>query len=520
MQRLKTTYIPLIVLSIALLVCGVQAHGQEAKSSSAARVVAAKAPVAFDDFFVNKALRLELFQTGDAHEEIVSLHQIYEEPIWPENPKALIAPFELGRYAIKVFDAATDKLIYYKGLDTMFAEYRTTTPAIAGTKRVFQTTARLPMPKKPVRLSFESRNSNNVLSSIFSTTIDPADYHIIREAADQGDSTFEVQKTGDPHDRVDVAFLSEGYTAADKDKFKADVERFSNYLFTVEPYKSSKDKFNVYGVFRPSAERGMDEPRQHSFKSTVLDSSYNTFDLDRYLLSEENHKIHRMAAQVPYDTIVILVNTRRYGGGSVCLDYCISSVDNASSERVFVHELGHSFAYLADEYVGTVAYNDRYPLGVEPLEPNITELLDPANVKWKALLTPGVAIPTSDGKAEVRALEAELKAAQKDGDEKLTAAKAKNSTESELKALEEQTKSKLAAIQVKLDQANASKEKLAEQVGAFEGAGYMAKGMYRPQFYCTMGNAGPTQGFCVVCRQALKQMIDYYAPDPAPATTP
>ena len=363
-----------------------QAPAQPATvGANSVAAVVAPTPVSFDEFFVDKALRLEMYQTGGARDEIVTLHRVCAEPIWPENPRALICPFELGRYAIKVYDAASDRLIYSKGFDTMFAEYRTTKPAIDGTKRVFQTTVRIPEPKKPVKVSFERRDKYNALSPIFSTQIDPADYHIVRESEKlSGDKTFIALKSGEPHDCVDLAFISEGYTAADEENFKADVEKMSGFMFSVDPYKNCRNKFNVYGVFRPSAERGMDEPRQHAYKSTVLDASYNAFDLDRYLLTENNHELHRMAAQVPYDTIVILVNTPRYGGGSICLDYCISSVDNATSQRVFVHEFGHSFAYLADEYVGTVAYNDRYPLGVEPLEANITELLDHDHIKWRS----------------------------------------------------------------------------------------------------------------------------------------
>ena len=480
----------------------------------------AESPIVFDDFFLDKALRLEMYQTGDAKDEVVTLHQIAEEPIWPESPRMLIPPFEYGRYAIRVFDAASDEQIFETQFDTMFAEFRTTTSALAGTKRVFETTVRFPCPKKPVRVSFQRRNKQNVLSEIFTTTIDPSDYHILRESPHQNeDWTFEIQKTGDPHERVDLAFLSEGYMAADKDKFKADVQRMTDFLFTVEPYKSAKGKFNVYGVFRPSAERGVDEPRQHIYKSTVLNASYNAFDLDRYLLTESNHALHRMAARVPYDTVIVLVNTARYGGGSICLDYCIASVDHTTSPRILVHEFGHSFAYLADEYVGTVAYNDRYPPGVEPLEVNITELLDPKNIKWKALLTPELPLPTSDGKAADRALQTELNAAEKNAAAEMSAAKSKNATDEEIKTLEERSNAKKQELETKLSAAKEYVANLAGNVGAFEGAGYLAKGMYRPQIGCWMGGAGPSDGFCVVCRQGIKQMIDYYAPE-LPSYTP
>ena len=181
-------------------------------------------------------------------------------------------------------------------------------------------------------------------------------------------------------------------------------------LFAIEPYKSLKDRFNVRAVFRASADRGMDEPRQRTYKKTVLSASFNAFDLDRYMLIEDDHLMHEIAGQVPYDVLVVLVNSPRYGGGSIALDYCVTTVDHPASPQVFVHELGHSFAYLADEYYQSeVSYNDFYPKGVEPLEPNITALLDPAKVKWKDLLSPGIGVPTEYGKDRIEALQAELR---------------------------------------------------------------------------------------------------------------
>ncbi|MGB8953610.1 MAG: M64 family metallopeptidase [Candidatus Aminicenantales bacterium] len=176
--------------------------------------------------------------------------------------------------------------------------------------------------------------------------------------------------SGDPHEKVDLAFIAEGYAAEDKDKFKTDTDRFAGYLFGIEPYKSARDKFNVYGVLRPSPERAMDEPRQGVYKKTVLNASFNAFDLDRYMLIEKDHRLHEITARVPYDAIIVLVNSKRYGGGSIGFDYCVTTVDHASSRRVFVHELGHSFAGLADEYYASeVAYNDFYPKGEHPFNP-------------------------------------------------------------------------------------------------------------------------------------------------------
>ena len=272
----------------------------------------------------------------------------------------------------------------------MFAEYKTTTPAIEGAKRVFQRSLRIPEPRRPVLFVVEARDKKNILHPIFQKTIDPSDYHIIREPAAVGDWIYEPVRAGDPRASLDFVFLAEGYTASGRDKFKADVDRMTKALFDTEPYKSSRGRISIRAVFRPSPEKAPDEPRQRAYRKTALGASFNAFDLDRYMLIEKDHLMHEIAAQVPYDAIVVLVDSPRYGGGSIAFDYCITTVDHARSQEVFLHELGHSFAGLADEYyTSEVAYNDFYPKGVEPFEPNITALLDPATSNGKTSSLPG-----------------------------------------------------------------------------------------------------------------------------------
>jgi hypothetical protein len=316
---------------------------------------------------------------------------------------------------------------------------------------------------------------------------------------------------GDPHDKVDFVFLAEGYTAADRDKFKADVDRMTAALFAVEPYKSLKDAFNVRAVFRASAERGMDEPRQRAYKATVLGASFNAFALDRYMLIEEDHLMHEMAAAVPYDVLAVLVNSPRYGGGSIGLDYCVTTVDHPASPQVFVHELGHSFAYLADEYYQSeVSYNDFYPKGIEPLEPNITALLDPAHVKWQDLLSPGIGVPTEYGKDSVEALQAELRENRVARAKALDEAKKKAASATEVRNLEAKSKAAEDGLVKKIAAIRSQYASLEDKVGVFEGAGYASKGLYRPMIYCIMmGN--PKNDFCKVCQAAIARMIDFTA---------
>lgn len=459
------------------------AAGQGGGADSAIARTAATAAVAFDEYFVDKALRFDIFQVGDAKEELITLENIYEEPRWPESPLNLLPPFQACRYAIEVYDKATNKLIFQHGFDGLFGEYKTTDPAIQGVKKVFPRSVRIPEPKKPVQVVISARDKKLVLQPVWKMEVDPTDYHIVREKADKGDFVFDHVASGDPHDTVDLAFLAEGYTAGEREKFQADVAKFANALFSYEPYKSNKERFNIRGVFRASAEAGMDEPRQGRYRSTALGASYNTFDTDRYLTVQDNHAIFRMASQVPHDSVVVLVNTARYGGGGITMDYCIASADNETSPRIFVHEFGHSFAALADEYTGGVAYNDMFPEGVEPLEVNITRMLDPQKIKWKQFLTPGVALPTpapprgSRGSGAGRGGVAQTAPATRGATSAYTA---------EGKPI----------------------------VGAFEGGGYLTQGMYRPQFNCIMGTAlpPPNDDFCVVCKAGIQRMIDYYAP--------
>jgi hypothetical protein len=469
------------------------------------------AQITFDDYFLDKALRVDLYQTGDAKEETVTIHRIVREALWPETKTGLLFPFEYGHYALKVYEIASNKLIFCRGFDTMFAEYKTTTPALKGVKRVFERSMRIPCPKRPVLLVIEMRDKQHLLHPIFSQTIDPADYHILRETTSAGDETFEVQKAGDPHDSVDVVFLAEGYTAEDRGKFKADADRMTAFLFSLEPYKTLRGRFAVRGVFRPSPERGMDEPRQNVFRKTNLNASFNAFDLDRYMLIEENFRMHEMAAQVPYDVLVVLVNSKRYGGGSIAMDYCVTTVDNDRSRQVFVHELGHSFGGLADEYYASeVSYNDFYPKGVEPLEPNITALLDPASVKWKDLLSPGIGVPTEYGKNEIEALQAERQKGRKAQADELAAAKARQAPEDEVKKIRERSQAADKAMAAKIEDVRKRYASLVDKVGVFEGAGYASKGLYRSMMNCLM-ISNPKDEFCLVCQRAIARMIEFYS---------
>ena len=471
------------------------------------------AQVDYDEFFLDKAMRVDLYMVGDAREELVTIDHIYQEGTWPETWTRLIEPFENGRYAVKVYDVASNRLIYSRGFDAMFGEYKTTAPALNGLKRVFNRSVRVPYPRRPVLFVIETRDRKNILHPLFTETVDPSDYHIIKETTAGGATIFEALKNGDPRKSVDVVFVAEGYTAEDKDKFRSDVDRFTRWLFEIEPYRSAKAVFNVIGIMRPSPERAMDEPRQGAYKKTGLNASFNAFDLDRYMLIEDGHRLREVAAEVPYDAIVVMVNSKRYGGGGIYNDYCVTTVDNERSKAVFVHEFGHSFAGLADEYYASdVSYNDFYPKGVEPLEPNITALLDPRHVKWADLLSPGIQVPTEYGKERIEALQAEARKVVQEAARDVESAKAKGLSEKETKKVQERSAQAVKDIQAKIEAVRKEYASVTDKVGVFEGAGYASKGLYRPMVYCLMISS-PKQEFCLVCRKTITRMIDYYTGD-------
>ncbi len=470
----------------------------------------AQSPINFNDYFLDKSLRIEYYQTGDAKEEVISLDQLHQEDIWPGSLINLISPLNSGRYGVKVYDVAGNRLIYANGFDCMFGEYKTTTPALNGVKRTFRRSLRIPLPKNPFLLVIERRDKNNLLYPLYQQTIDPNDYHILRQSNACKDYLYKPLQNGDPHQKVDLVFLGEGYTKEEQAKFTADVDRQIAALFEIEPYKNRRNDFNIYGILSPSEESAVDEPRERIYKNTTLDASFNAFDLDRYLLTDEGIRIQRLAGRVPCDAVIILVNSKRYGGGGIYNDYCITTVDHERSKMVFLHEFGHSFGGLADEYYASeVAYNDFYPKGVEPTEPNITALLDPKHVKWQEFLSPGISVPTEHGKDQLDSLAIARQKNNKQHYQELAAAKEKNAPEKEMEKIKTKYNQIETKIKNEIEAIHKQYAAVMDKVGAFEGAGYSTKGLYRPMMHCLM-ISHPKNEFCRVCQAAINRMIDYY----------
>jgi len=401
---------------------------------------------AFDDWFINKTLRVDYYHTGNADREMYSIDQVKSEPFWGGSQTVLIDTLNYGEYYFKAFDTHSNTLIFSHGYCALFDEWQFTDEAKL-TTRTFTETVVMPFPKNDIRIELYSRNFMGIYEKKFEYLVDIKSYFISNEQQ----MTFPVYDallSGDPAQKIDIVILPEGYTAAEMDRFKTDCDKFTSELFTFEPYTHNRDKFNIRAVLAPSAESGTDIPGDKIWKNTLLNSSFYTFDSERYLMTYDNKSVRNLAANAPYDQVYILVNTTKYGGGAIYNYYSTSVNSNSSSAKIFVHEFGHGFAGLADEYDdGSTSFNDIYPPNLEPWEPNITTLVK-FESKWKVLLPANTPVPTP-------------------------------------------------------------LENNSGKLGVYEGAGYVAKGVYRPMPTCLMRTFKGDK-FCPVCTAAIQKMIDYY----------
>lgn len=470
----------------------------------------ARPPVKFDRYFLDKTMRLDYFHVGDAKEEIITLDRVFEEGVWAGSRKNLLDPFNSGRYSVKVYDSQTEDLVFSRSFDSYFGEYKTTTEALKGVRRTYHESALIPFPKDKIRFTVETRNRDNSFRPIFSQEIDPASHFVSREKRASGVQVIEVLKNGDPGGKVDLAIIAEGYTAREEEKLRLDLKRVADILFSLEPYKSRKSKFNIYGVFKPSEESGCDEPSHGIFKNTAVGGTFDSLGSERYLLTEDNQSLRDIAGAAPYDSLCIMVNHKRYGGGGIYNFFCTFTSDNQWREYLFLHEFGHSFAGLADEYyTSAVAYNEFYPKGVEPVEPNLTALLDPKNLKWKKLVSRGVEVPTPWEKEAFDLMDGDYQKVRQRVNEEIARMKREGALAAEVNKAEEESE-RLSQDQAKKVDVYLRNSKFWGKIGAFEGAGYSARGLYRPAVDCIMFTKG-AKPFCKVCEEAVIRVIKFYS---------
>lgn len=464
----------------------------------------------FNDYFVNQTMRIDYYHIGDAANEIVTLDQVYQYGIWAGSLNNLLDNFNNGAYYYKVYDAGSGKLIFSRGFDSYFKEYQTSEEASKGIKRTYHESAIIPFPKNKIKFVLEKRDRQNNLNEVFSAEVDPADLYIIKSTAtDKSIKIIKSHYSGDSHVKVDVVILAEGYTEKEQKKFEKDLKRYTDLFLSHEPYKSNKDKFNIYGLFKASQESEIDEPGANIYKNTTLSTRFYSLGSERYVLTEDNKAMRDLAEYVPYDAIYIMCNSARYGGGGIYNFYCTFSSDNQFSPYIFLHEFGHSFGGLADEYyTSDVAYNEFYPEGQEPVEPNITRMLDKNNLKWKNLITPEIELPTPWEKENYDKMDYAWQKERRELNKHIAELKRTKASQKEIAAAQNEYSEKDKVHSVEVDK-YLMNSKYWGKVGAFEGAGYSAKGVYRPMIDCLMFSKG-TKPFCKVCEEHVAKVIKQY----------
>ena len=439
-------------------------------------------------------LRVDYFHTGGKGVEIFALDRVTVEPLpWPGHPQRAVDAGEPGVYRYEVRDGG-GRLLYARGFASIFGEWVTTAEAAAA-HRTFHESLRFPIPDGPVEVSVLRRGADQAFTRVWQAKVDPADPFVVR-APPPRQALVSVEPHGEPADKVDVLLIGDGYTAADcATKFGVDARRMADALFRHEPFVSRRADFNIWGLCPPSPEPGVARPSTGTQRRTPVGAAYDAFGSERYVLTFEYRDLRDVAAWAPYEFIAILVNARTYGGGGIFGTFATVAVDSEWADYLFVHEVAHHFAGLADEYyTSPVAYEPAERV-VEPWEANVTALLDDQPLKWRDLVHEGTPLPTSWPKVEFEARQRDFQARRKQ-------IRADNRPESEMDALFREER----AYTTRLLQS----QRHADAVGAYQGANYDALAYYRSQLDCVMFTRDEVP-FCRVCQRALDQVIDLYA---------
>lgn len=443
-------------------------------------------------------LRVDVQHGGDATSEHYALERVVVEPLpWAGNPARPVDDSNRGTHRFEVLDPASGKVLYSRGYSTIFGEWRSTDEA-GKSQRSFQESLRFPMPDRPVLLRISTRDAGNAFAPVWTTTVDPAALDVERIAHPAPARPIAIHQSGPSPEKVDLLLLGDGYAAGELGKFEADARRLTAHLFTVEPFKSRAGDFNVWALTVPVPESGVSRPSTDTHRASTLGVRYDIFGSERYALTLDNRAWRELAQHAPYDVVQILFNSETYGGGGIFGTFSTVAADNDWANYLFVHEFGHNFAGLADEYyTSPVAYAAASAQRVEPWEPNVTALLEPERLKWKT--SPATPLPTPWPKAEFEAFQRENQARR-------ARLRADRRPESEMSAL-------FSAEQRHTEELFAGQPQQTA-IGAFEGANYEATGYYRPQMQCLMFTR--SEAFCHVCQDAVAAIIDLYSRPAAP----
>lgn len=440
-----------------------------------------------------RTLRVDYYHTGSAQSESFAIDRVVVEPLsWPGDMTKTVDDSNRGKFLFEVVDRTTNRAIYSRGFSSIFGEWEDTPEAKTSTFTSSES-LRFPMPERPVQINLKKRDAQNAFREIWSFTLDPKADTVDPSLPPSPGALIALEKNGDPSEKVDFLILGDGYTAAEQGKFEKDARRMMELLFTQSPYKEHRKDFNVWGICPPAKESGISRPSTGIHRRSPLGCTYDAFGSERYILTFDNRTLRDVASFAPYEFMEILVNGQTYGGGGIFGLYGTVASDNAFGPYIFVHEFGHHFADLADEYYTSDVYYETGKPRVEPWMPNVTA--DPKHPKWEALLSPGIPLPTPWKKAE---FEKASQAYQKERRQ----IRAEKRPESEMEALMKREEV--------LETQHLGHDTWSGKVGAFEGANYEATGYYRSQTDCIMFTRDQVP-FCAACQRAIEQIIRLYA---------
>lgn len=401
----------------------------------------------FNENFKDSTLRIDYIFSGNTSSQSIAVDKLNVMPRWYGKTSRLAeVPIE-GNGQITVTDYKTGEALYKNSFSTLFQEWLTYDEA-KNNIRSFENVFLVPFPKNKINVTIDLRNNRREIIKSMTYTVDPKDI-LIKQIGFKDITPYKVlQQAKDTTRCIHIAYIAEGYTKDEMQTFLNDAKIANDAIFEHEPFKTLKSRFNIIAVMSPSEESGCSIPSKGIWKKTALNSHFDTFYSDRYLTTLNLKDMHDILAGTPYEHIIVLVNTDRYGGGGILNSYNLSMTHHNKFRPVVVHEFGHSFAGLADEYAYETEDLAMYPHDIEPWERNITTMVD-FHGKWENMIEDKTEIPTP-----------------------------------------------------------ATPENI-NKVGVFEGAGYSIHGVYRGQQDCRMRtNENPE--FCKICRKAITDVINFY----------
>jgi len=444
-------------------------------------------------FGAPQTLRIDYYHSGNADSEIFSLDQVVLEPLsFPGNLERPIDSTLRGKYLFEIIEKESGKLAWSKSFSSIYGEWETTGEA-RRMHRTFHESVRFPNQQENFELVLKKRDANNAFEEVWRIEIDPDDYLVHHESAAWTGQVIEIQNNGNSAQKVDILILGDGYTQPELSDFSAKARALTEELFATQPFKKRRDDFNVWAIAPLTREPGISRPSTRTYRDTPLGVSYDAFRSERYVLTTDNKAMRRIASSAPYDFVEIITNTDTYGGGGIYGLYATVAANSVWANYVFIHEFGHHFAGLADEYyTSSVAYEAAGVL-IEPYEPNVTALLDPDNLKWRDLVDTDTPLPTPWPK---EAFDTHSVATQK-----IRAQMRKdNVPESEMNDLFRRNQEVVEEL--------FTDTPYEDVIGAFEGANYQMTGQFRSAQNCIMFTR--TTHFCRVCSNAIEAVIDEY----------